>query len=198
MKKRILFFGICLLLISFQLKAQHFDDPALTFRKISSIPLQTLKGKETFIQKSNVSLYLFVFLSPECPLCKNYSTVLNTIEKKYGNKLQVYGLVPGATYTQKDLQTFSNDYKIAFPLLIDRQKAFSNYVQATVTPEVVLTDKVGTVVYRGAIDDWVQELGKKKIKPQQHYLVEAIEQYLLGEPVLVKQTTPKGCLINEF
>ena len=61
-----------------------------------------------------------------------------------------------------------------------------------------MVNKSGKLIYRGAIDDWIEELGQKKIKAQQHYLQNAIIQYLQKEDIQLKQTRPVGCLINEF
>jgi hypothetical protein len=69
---------------------------------------------------------------------------------------------------------------------------------ATVTPEAILMDENGQVVYRGAIDDWVVELGKKKLKATNEYLRQAVFQYLHQQPVAIKRVVPKGCLINEY
>lgn len=198
MKKWILLLKLCCLLACLNMQAQPLGNPLFSIEKIKRIPLQSLSGKQVFITEQKGSLYLFILLSPECPLCKNYSPVINDLQGKYLNDLQVYGLVPGRTYTQKELQTFSDAYRITFPLLVDSEKKFSDYLKATVTPEVVLVDKKGNLIYRGAIDDWVQALGKKKINPQQFYLQDAIEQYLQGAPVVIKQTIPIGCLINEY
>ena len=83
-------------------------------------------------------------------------------------------------------------------MLIDKEKVLSDYLKATVTPEVFLTNKTGQIVYSGAIDDWVTELGKKALQPQKHYLENAITQYLAGAPIQLSYTAAKGCLINEF
>ena len=198
MKTRIFILCFWFLLSGYCTKAQNYYNPAFSFNIISEIPLKTLKGQKTYIMKNDASLFLFVFLSPECPLCKNYSPILSKLSEEYEGQLKVYGMVPGLAYTGSDIAQFSKEYQIVFPILIDVKKEFSNYIKATVTPEVVLLDKTGEIVYRGAIDDWVQELGKKKLRAQENYLENAIKQYLNGTPVLVKKTTPKGCLINEY
>lgn len=165
--------------------------------QVQKIPLEK-RGKKAFISFSHTALSLLVFLSPECPLCKNYSLVLNELQLLFKSKVSIYGVVPGTTYTDQEVGDYVKDYKVTFPVLIDPDKALTSYVQATVTPEVVLVNQAGNIVYRGAIDDWVEELGRKKIRPKQHFLKEAINQYLQNKPVAIKQTTAKGCWINEF
>ena len=108
------------------------------------------------------------------------------------------GIIPGTAYAKKEIHAYSDRYKISFDLLVDKQKKLSQYLEASVTPEVLLIEQNGNLVYRGAIDDWVVNLGKKKLKAEHEYLRTAIQQYLYHQPVLVQRTTPKGCYINDF
>ncbi|HET7897019.1 MAG TPA: redoxin family protein, partial [Flavisolibacter sp.] len=155
------------------LHAQEYGAIDAGYPKVQHIAVKA-SGTDTFVRIDSATLQVFVFLSPECPLCKNYSLVLNTLQKKFGKKVQFAGIVPGRTYTDEDVQQFVKDYKVQFPVYIDLQKELSNYVKATTTPEVVLLNKSGGLVYRGAIDDWVQALGQNKAKPKQRYLEDAI------------------------
>jgi peroxiredoxin len=144
-------------------------------------------------------LTIFVFVSPECPLCKNYSVVLNKILRDFSaDSVSMIGIVPGKAYEVADMNRFSKDYSLSFPLFIDPEKKLSSYMRATITPEVVVIDQKGNTVYRGAIDDWVIELGKNKLQPETDYLRLALGQYIRHQPVTVKRTNPKGCFINEY
>lgn len=178
--------------------AQQSWRQSISFTTAENIALLNPSGLAVTIGAPEKTLRLYVFLSPECPLCRNYSIVLNKLGAKYNRDLEVYGIVPGNAYSGQDVSDYAKDFQIQFPLLIDSSKKLTAYLAAKVTPEVVLTNQSGAVVYRGAIDDWVVELGKKKAKPQQHYLDAAINQYLGGKPVLVPSTVAKGCLINEI
>jgi thiol-disulfide isomerase/thioredoxin len=164
---------------------------------VQKIPLLK-ESKKAFISFYDTPLSVLVFLSPDCPLCKNYSLVLNELQQDFRSKINIYGVVPGSTYTNEEVKKYIKDYKIIFPVMVDPKKQFTSMVEATVTPEVVLVNQDGAIVYRGAIDDWVEELGRKKIKPEQHFLKEAINQYLQNKPVAIKKTVAKGCWINEF
>ncbi len=170
----------------------HFDLSEI--RKTKLLAVDKKNKKISFTSRLN----LFVLLSPECPLCKNYSTVLNKIQKEFGSDLNIYGIVPGKAYSTKDVNQYVKDYKISFPVYIDSFKELTTYIKGSVTPEVVLLNKEGDVIYRGAIDDWVTELGKKRLVVSNEYLRTAITQYLQNQPVSIKNVEPKGCLINEF
>lgn len=174
------------------------NDSVFNLKQIYKIALRNCKGQPANLFQDKVPLNLFVFLSPECPLCKNYSLVLNQLHSDYKKQVDIYGLVPGKAYTPETVAQFKKEYKIAFPLYIDEQKNISGYLKATVTPEVVLLNSSGKLIYRGAIDDWVTELGKTRTRATNEYLREAVFQYLHQQPVAVKRVAPKGCLINEY
>ncbi|MBO9730663.1 MAG: redoxin domain-containing protein [Chitinophaga sp.] len=141
---------------------------------------------------------VFVFLSPECPLCKNYSVVLKQLSEQYAGQVRFAGIVPGKAYSMKDIRRFRKHYAIPFAIYRDRDRVVSTYLEATVTPEVLLINNTGIALYRGAIDNWVVNLGKKRPAATEHYLAAAIQQSLQQQPVVLSRTTPVGCLINDF
>jgi len=174
------------------LQSDYFDPSKIVKTKLTAVD----KKRKAIVFTS--PLNLFVLLSPECPLCKNYSVVLNRIKEQFPGDLSVYGIIPGKAYSLRDVNDFVKDYKIDFPLFIDSKKELTAYVKGKVTPEVILMTTQGHVVYRGAIDDWVSDLGKKKLIVSNEYLKTAIKEYLQNQTVSVKSVEPKGCLINEF
>src|SRR5690349_11754017 len=88
-----------LLITGFSTEAQ---DPALNTRfdpaGVSKIKLQPTDKKSRAISFTS-KLNLLVLLSPECPLCKNYSVTLNKIQKEFVEDLNIYGIVPGKAYS---------------------------------------------------------------------------------------------------
>lgn len=144
------------------------------------------------------SFTVFVFLSPECPLCKNYSVVLNTLADQYKGPVRFVGIVPGKAYSRKEIRKFRQAYHISFAIYPDRDKAVSNYLAATVTPEVLLLNEQGAALYRGSIDNWVVNLGKKRPAATAHYLSDAIEQGIQQRPIGLTYTPSVGCYINDF
>jgi thiol-disulfide isomerase/thioredoxin len=174
------------------LQNNYFSPSEIAQAKLTAVGK---KRKEIFFSSP---LSVFVLLSPECPLCKNYSTVLNKINGQFSGDLSVYGIVPGKAYSAKEISKFIKDYKINFPVYVDSKKELTTYIEGTVTPEVILMNQQGEVIYRGAIDDWVSDLGKKKLVVSNEYLKTAIKQYLQNQTVSIKSVEPIGCLINEF
>ena len=59
-----------------------------------------------------------------------------------------------------------------------------------------MIDNEGNLIYRGMIDNWFYALGKYRKITTAYYLEDAINAYLKGEDVSIKQTEPIGCFIN--
>lgn len=161
--------------------------------QVNRIPLRHLDGTRTTLSAFPQKLVAVVFLSPECPLCQNYTRTLNQLKGA-----AVVGIVPGRSYTREDLAHFRDKYQVLFPLLTDIPNALGNYFKATTTPEVWLLDASRRVIYHGAIDNWAISLGKTRSHVTAHYLADAIHAYEAGKSVSVPETTPVGCFINDL
>lgn len=164
--------------------------------KLASVSrLKDFNGK-TFMVKPTGKPVAYLFLSTECPLCKNYAPVLQALQTKYKD-VQFYGVISGATFSRQDVAAYVKDYGITFPVLMDPAKHLSNSLKATVTPEVILLNGTGQEYYRGLIDDWVVGLGKTRKVVSKRYLEQAINNWQTGGGPLTA-TTPIGCLISNF
>lgn len=150
-------------------------------------------GKTSIGIKKNTA---FVFLSPECPLCKNYMLILNELSKKYP-QVSIVGIVPGKSYTLQDIKQFANDYKAEFDIYSDQKKTLTKVLKAKVTPESIVIDQKGNVRYRGLIDNWQAKLGVKRKVITEHYLDDALNQ-INGTSYKYMETAPVGCLINDL
>lgn len=162
--------------------------------RLNTIKLINLSGKESRINLDKPTV--IVFLSPECPLCKNY--LPNLVKLQNANRdINFYGVIPGTSYTLKDINALKNEYGINFDLLTDRNKQLSKYLSATTTPEVFLINKMGAITYSGLIDNWASSLGQKRLVITEKYLEKAIKDQLDGKQTF-KKTIPVGCLINDI
>lgn len=179
------------LLITQPLSAQLIADV-----KLASVNrLKDFNGKMFTVKPAGKSV-AYLFLSTECPLCKNYAPVLEKLKHKYPD-VQFYGIISGITFSKSEVATFTKDYGITFPVLMDPAKHISTSLRATVTPEVILIGNDGKEYYRGLIDDWVVGLGKTRRVASKNYLEQAINNLAAGGQPLTA-TTPIGCLISNF
>lgn len=187
MPTTIKYLGILLLITWYPAFAQPKNDSVFSKATLSSLFPNQSSGYS-----------LFIFLSPECPLCQNYSKSLNQLQEQYGGRIAFYGIIPGATYPTVEIDSFRQKYKISYRLWVDRSLRLSHYLLASATPEVIFLGPSQQLIYKGAIDNWYKALGKSSTRPTEHYLQDAIEHALKKEPSPIKRTTPVGCLINDF
>src|SRR5581483_4259354 len=123
-------------------------------------------------------LRVYVFLSPECPLCQNYTRTLNQLEKQYAGKVTLLGVVPGKTVKPADIAAFRTKYHIGFSLEADSDLHVAHSMHATTTPEAILLAPDNSIAYQGAIDNWYKSLGRSQNHPTQNYLQDAIDYTL--------------------
>ncbi len=152
-------------------------------------------------EKINLSTFshgqtVFVFLSPECPLCRNYSVkIKELIDEHASDSLRFVGVVGGTYYPKLEIKHFLRKYELDMPVLLDPEFKLVDALDATITPEVFFIEGEN-IIYQGAIDDWAISLGQKKLKVQNDYLHDAIVAHQSRMPVDPKKTKAVGCFIE--
>ncbi len=192
---------LCFFLFVDKAAAQQKNDSVFDAGIIAKIALSDADAGKSFYlneQRNRERFTLFVFLSPECLVCKNYSPVLNELFQQYSGQVNMYGITPGRTYSSDDIKKFRQEYDISFPLLIDQNKKLTQYLQATVTPQVILLNDDYQLLYKGAIDNRMHALGKQRIKPTTFFLDDALQECLSNKIISVKRTRAVGCIINDY
>ncbi|MFN2423557.1 MAG: redoxin domain-containing protein [Cryomorphaceae bacterium] len=165
-------------------------------RKIESArePVEAIETSDFLSGKKGAVL---LFTAPECPLCLNYApAIAEFADRMKEADIAVVSVVSGTYYSLRESEKFLTDHDIKMELLIDTANVLSRKYGATITPEAVLTDSVGKAMYRGAIDNWAISLGRKRLKPTEHYLSDAVENYLAGRKIDPKTTDAVGCFIE--
>ena len=186
-------------LVSLNVSGQNNNDSVFERAVLYSFPLtETIKNSKALLQDDGKPLRLFIFLSPECPLCKRYSPLLKELHGQFEQNVEFYGVVPGKSYSVEEVKKYGIKNNLAFPLLIDEDKKLSNYLQASATPEVILLNRNYEMIYKGAIDNLLVKLGKQRLKATENFLQEAISQSLANHRVTVKRTKAIGCRINDY
>lgn len=188
------------MLLSWNVFCQGYFSPGKKiFNKDSIIAfsIQATNGIKTPILLPSKKLLVIAFLSPDCPLCKNYSGKLLKLKSKYINEADFIGIIPGS-FDAGDITDFQKKYLPSWKLFRDKSLLLTHYLEGEVTPEVlVINMKSGVLVYKGAIDDWLVSLGKTRNHVSNFYLDVALNNFLNNKPA-IPFTKPVGCLINDF
>lgn len=137
---------------------------------------------------------VMVFLATECPISQRYAQSVNQLVQHFPQ------INFTAVFTKWDkpvaIQDFVQTYQLKAKVLRDARHSVAKRLGATVTPEAFLFNERGSVIYRGAIDNGYEALGKARPQPTRFYLKEAIEAYLNHQPIRIKKTKAVGCIIE--
>lgn len=163
-----------------------------------TLALKDSKGKAFVLnEKPAAKARVYYFLSPECPLCQSYSLTIRNLHQEFAKQqIEMIGIIPGTDFSEATISEYKIKYKIPVRLLRDEQLLLVNKYKATITPEVVVINQQGKVIYQGRIDNWAYELGKKRKVITEHNLREALKAVLNNEPVKIKVTKAVGCYIE--
>lgn len=79
--------------------------------------------------------------------------------------------------------------------LIDAKGYVGHIYNARATPQIVIIDPKGVVIYNGAIDDRPSP-DPESLKGARNYALEALTEAMEGKPVAVETSRPYGCGIK--
>jgi hypothetical protein len=141
---------------------------------------------------------VFVFSRTDCPISNRYAPELRRLYESFVSRGVRFWLVyPDPDEPVDAIRRHLADYDYPMAGLRDPRYTLVDLTEATVTPEVVLFDEAGTLVYRGRIDDRYVDFGKTRAAPTTHDLAEALEAVLDGRPVPNPRTRAIGCYIPD-
>lgn len=169
---------------------------ALLFSTLTSYNVSAQrKDKNNEAAQHEQTLTAVVFLATDCPISQKYIGELKNIDSLFHAKVSVKGVVPG-NIKQEEIDQFVSEYQIDFPIVTDADYTLVKKYHASITPEVFLVNDQNHIYYQGAIDNWFFDLGKYRQHITEHYLIDAINAVLEGQPPVVKKTESVGCLIQ--
>lgn len=159
--------------------------------------LKDARGQEhTQAELREHAAVVLVFLGLECPLSNRSIPELNRLAAEYGARgVRFWGVNADREASAEHVRQHDEEYRLAFPTLLDGEHVLVRHTGVRVTPEVAVLDKEGRVLYRGRMDDRAIDFGKVRAKAQREDLRLALEEVLAGKPVSVPTTPALGCSI---
>ncbi|MDW3648509.1 MAG: redoxin domain-containing protein [Bacteroidia bacterium] len=148
-------------------------------------------------ETSTSKAYLYIFLEEECPMCQYYSLTLRALHDKYAKEgISFTGLFPFSDSRTDKIQAFKEKYQFPFELKLDENQALARLFEAQITPEVVLTNAEGEIIYRGRIDNAYDRPGRRRRVITKHELEDALDDVLAGRDPEISRTQAVGCFIS--
>lgn len=170
--------------------------------KIPTTPLnleiKDVSGTTVSIPSKTAKANVLIFVGVDCPIANRMAPEIARIAKDYEKKKVKLTLVYGdPEVTTKDIQAHLKEYDLPKSAVIDKDKALKKATGATVTPQAVVLDKLGKIVYLGRINDLYEGHANTKKAPKKHDLRNALDDVLAGKPVRTPFTEAIGCFLPD-
>jgi peroxiredoxin len=164
----------------------------------AKLTLSGTSGKKLYLEKLKENkASVVIFYSPECPICINMTKTVREMADTFVRKgIQFYIIYPGNYYSNQRIRKFQKNYMLKMGGYRDDNNILVKDLGATVTPQVFVIGPTGKIIYSGKIDNWFEEIGKRRTIITEHYLRDALEAVIINQEPAVKKTAPVGCFIN--
>ncbi len=156
----------------------------------------------TLNSKADVKGYILVFTCNTCPYSVMYEDRIIELDKMYASKgypvlaIQPNNVVKSPGDSFELMQQRAKDKGFTFPYLMYESQETTAAYGATNTPHVFVLDKQADksfeVAYIGAIDN----NSRNAAAADKHYVQDALNELLAGEPVSDTKTKAIGCTIK--
>ena len=159
-----------------------------------------VQRERTFPQKSpfrEPPFQILIFLDTECPICQQTVRRVQEMAVRYDGRVQFTAIYPTETVTLAEVNEFNRTYKLTIPHQLDPAHKLVKKYKATTTPEVLLLSARNEILYRGSVDNQFYRLGRSRPEPTEFYLNDALTAVMANKPVVIGETKPTGCLINQ-
>ncbi|MBI5853212.1 MAG: redoxin family protein [Planctomycetes bacterium] len=162
-----------------------------------SIELRDLDGRLVDAARPDATQFvLLVFLGTGCPIARAYSPELASIAADYSGRVTTRLVFVDLDLDADAARRHAGEFRLPRPILLDPDHRLVHALGATTTPEAVVLDRAGRVVYSGRIDDRFAELGKPRRAAARHDLRDALDALLAGRTPRAIRTEPIGCIIE--
>ncbi len=132
-----------------------------------------------------------------CPIGRNSLPTLKALRDEFaGQDVTFFGLNPQPQDNRESIAKEATEFGIDFPILLDEAQLVAENLGVDRTAETfIINPKTREVVFRGPIDD---RLGYETQKPaaKNHYLKDALNNYLAGNAIAADIPESPGCLIS--
>src|SRR5436305_9524892 len=166
--------------------------------------LPDASGKTHNLSQYKGKYVVLEWFNPECPFVKKHygSDNMQKLQSEYTGKgvvwLTIDSNAPGTegNLTADQAQKVMNSWKTKqTALLLDPESKVAKLYGAKNTPNMVVINPEGKIVYEGAIDSKASP-NPADIPASTNYVKSALDESLGGKPVSNAQTKPYGCHIT--
>ncbi len=161
-------------------------------------------GKAHSLSQYKGKYVVLEWFNPECPFVKKHygSDNMQKLQQEYTSKgvvwLTIDSNAPGAegNMTPEQAQKIMSSWKThQTALLLDPESKVARSYGAKNTPDMIVINPEGKIVYEGAIDNKPTP-NPNDIPSSTNYVKAALDESLAGKPVSNPTTKPYGCSVK--
>ena len=161
-------------------------------------------GKSHSLSQYKGKYIVLEWFNPECPFVKKHygSDNMQKLQQEYTSKgvvwLTIDSNAPGAegNMTPEQAQKIMSSWKThQTALLLDPESKVARSYGAKNTPDMIVINPEGKIVYEGAIDNKATP-NANDIPSSTNYVKAALDESLAGKPVSNPTTKPYGCSVK--
>jgi|SRR5581483_1725874 len=180
-----------------------FDPPTVS-SAAPDFSLADAKGKTHSLSQYKGKYVVLEWFNPKCPFVKKHygSGNMQKLQEDYTTKgvvwLTVNSSAPGTwgNLTPEQAEEKMTEWKThQTALLLDPEGKVGRAYGAKNTPNMVIINPEGKIVYEGAIDSKATP-NPADIPNATNYVKVALDESLAGKPVTTSRTKPYGCAVE--
>jgi hypothetical protein len=167
-----------------------------TAETVTSATVKDIDGQSFRLFGPGTRATVLFFVTTDCPITNNYIPEMNRIVAAYApRKVAFFAVYSDPSLSVSAIRRHAADFGLHIPVIDDTSHLLVRRAEATVNPEAAVFAPAGRLVYRGRIDNWYADLGVRRATPTEHYLRQALDEVLAGQPVATAEVPPVGCSI---
>jgi peroxiredoxin len=179
-------------------------DPPPVGSAASDFSLTDTKGKAHSLADYKGKYVVLEWFNPECPFVKKHygGNNMQNLQKEFTDKgvvwLTIDSSAPGTEgyLTSEQAEKIIGSWKIHHTaLLLDPDGKVGRAYGAKNTPNMVIINPEGKIVYEGAIDSKATP-NPADIPSSTNYVKVALDESMAGKPVSNPKTKPYGCSVK--
>jgi len=183
---------------------QELHASAILGAAAPSFKLPSIEGKDLSLADYKGKFVVLEWTNKDCPFVKkHYATgsmqATQAKAKELGAVwLSICSSAPGKQgyMTADEYKGYAKSSKIAAAsVLLDPEGKVGKLYNAKTTPQIVVIDNKGNVVYNGAIDN-KPDPDPASLKGAKNYALDALTESMAGKEVSVPTSRPYGCSVK--
>lgn len=188
--KRVLAIVLILPVLVFagEMKSLKIGEP------VPGFTLKNYDGKEYSLDKitKENKLTAIMFISTRCPISNAYNERMVKLHQTYAGKgVAFVGINSNKEETSEEIASHCKENGFKFVVLKDERNKTADAYGAQVTPEILIVNSQGTLLYHGRIDD-----NRNESRVENRDLTAALDVILAGKEPPRTETKAFGCTIK--